>query len=51
MHLQERENAGQSEWERFASTEYIRLAMEEEGEEEQPEPSNDVWDTATEAPF
>lgn len=29
---QEREEAALSEWDRFARTEYVRLAMEEEGE-------------------
>lgn len=33
MHgVQEREDAALSEWDRFARTEYVRLAMEEEGE-------------------
>lgn len=30
--VQEREETGLTEWDRFAKTEYMRLAMEEEGE-------------------
>ena len=30
--MQEREDAALTEWDRFARTEYVRLAMEEEGE-------------------
>ena len=30
--VQEREDAALSDWDRFARTEYVRLALEEEGE-------------------
>jgi len=33
-HLQEREDAGLSDWDRFARAEYVRLALEEEGDAE-----------------
>ena len=50
--IQEREDANLSEWDRFARTEYIRLAMEEEGEEAEPESSNDLWESSvTESAF
>ena len=50
--LQEREDANLSDWDRFARTEYIRLAMEEEGEEAEPESSNDLWESSvTEVAF
>ena len=50
--LQEREDASLSDWDRFARTEYIRLAMEEEGEEAEPEGNNDLWESSvTESAF
>lgn len=53
--IQERDDAGLTEWDRFAKTEYIRLAMEEEGEGDdmsiEPQSSNPVWESETEAPF
>ncbi|KAL3140589.1 hypothetical protein ABBQ32_005162 [Trebouxia sp. C0010 RCD-2024] len=49
---QEREDANLSDWDRFARTEYIRLAMEEEGEEAEPESSTDLWESSvTESAF
>lgn len=42
--LQEREDAGLTEWDRFGRTEYVRLAMEEEGDEvTDVEGGPDVW--------
>ena len=50
--VQEREDANLSDWDRFARTEYIRLAMEEEGEDGEPESSTDLWESSvTETPF
>ena len=52
--LQEREDAHLTEWDRFARTEYVRLAMEEEGEDIETDTGNnsgDVWETSLEAPF
>ena len=50
--MQEREDASLSDWDRFARTEYIRLAMEEEGEDAEPESSTDLWETSvSETPF
>jgi len=48
---QEKEDPHLTEWDRFARTEYVRLAMEEEGEEIEAEGSGsaDVWES--EAPF
>lgn len=41
---QEREDAGLTEWDRFGRTEYVRLAMEEEGDEvTDAEGGPDVW--------
>ena len=50
---QEREDAALCDWDRFARTEYIRLAMEEEGEDGDAADgnTNDVWDNSLEAPF
>ena len=48
----EREDTSLSDWDRFARTEYIRLAMEEEGEEAEPESNNDLWESSvTESAF
>lgn len=50
--MQEREDASLSDWDRFARTEYIRLAMEEEGEDAEPESSTDLWENSvSETPF
>lgn len=51
--LQEKEDAHLTEWDRFARTEYIRLAMEEEGEDARTDNgrSNGGWETSLEAPF
>jgi serine/threonine-protein phosphatase 2A regulatory subunit B'' len=41
---QEREDAGSTEWDRFGRTEYVRLAMEEEGDEvTDADGGPDVW--------
>jgi hypothetical protein len=43
-HVQEREDTGMSEWDRFGRTEYVRLAMEEEGDEiTDADGGPDVW--------
>lgn len=47
---QERENPSLTEWDRFAHREYIRLAMEEDGDNAS-NGSADVWDESFEAPF
>ncbi|GJM84803.1 hypothetical protein PR202_ga00509 [Eleusine coracana subsp. coracana] len=47
---QERENPNLTEWDRFAHREYIRLSMEEDGEDAS-NGSGDVWDESLEAPF
>ncbi|KAJ3690114.1 hypothetical protein LUZ61_019278 [Rhynchospora tenuis] len=48
---QERENPTMTEWDRFAHREYIRLSMEEDGEDAS-NGSGDVWDDSSlEAPF
>ncbi|KAJ3682350.1 hypothetical protein LUZ60_014923 [Juncus effusus] len=48
---QERENPTMTEWDRFAHREYIRLSMEEDGEDAS-NGSGDVWDESSlEAPF
>ena len=51
--LQEKEDAHLSEWDRFARTEYVRLAMEEEGEEERNDGARGAggWESSLEAPF
>ena len=49
--LQEREDPTLTDWDRFARTEYVRLAMEEEGEGDDGIDQGDgvdVWDGATE---
>ncbi|XP_010905824.1 serine/threonine protein phosphatase 2A regulatory subunit B''beta [Elaeis guineensis] len=47
---QEREDPTLTEWDRFAHREYIRLSMEEDGEDVS-NGSGDVWDESLEAPF
>jgi serine/threonine-protein phosphatase 2A regulatory subunit B'' len=47
---QEREDPSLTEWDRFAHTEYIRLSMEEDGEDASNS-SAEVWDESFEAPF
>ena len=48
--LQEREDPMSTEWDRFARGEYIRLSMEDEGEDAS-NGSAEVWDESLEAPF
>ena len=43
--LQEREESGLSEWDRFARTEYVRLAVEEDGDDS----PHGSWTQAVEA--
>ncbi|XP_050215827.2 probable serine/threonine protein phosphatase 2A regulatory subunit B''delta [Mercurialis annua] len=47
---QERENPTWTEWDRFAHREYIRLSMEDDGEDVS-NGSPDIWDESFEAPF
>lgn len=47
---QEREDPTLTEWDRFARGEYIRLSMEDEGEDAS-NGSAEVWDESLEAPF
>lgn len=47
---QEREEPSLTEWDRFAHMEYIRLSMEEDGEDAS-NGSAEVWDEPYEAPF
>ncbi|KAK2402049.1 putative serine/threonine protein phosphatase 2A regulatory subunit B''delta [Trifolium repens] len=47
---QEREEPNMTEWDRFAHREYIRLSMEEDGED-MSNASGDVWEESLEAPF
>eukprot|EP00897_Mesotaenium_endlicherianum_P010275 jgi/Mesen1/9276/ME000060S08713 len=47
---QEREDPTLTEWDRFARAEYIRLSMEDEGEDAS-NGSGEVWDESLEAPF
>ncbi|RZB91174.1 putative serine/threonine protein phosphatase 2A regulatory subunit B''gamma [Glycine soja] len=47
---QEREDSHLTEWDRFAHREYIRLSMEEDGED-MPNASGDAWEESLEAPF
>ncbi|XP_060970707.1 serine/threonine protein phosphatase 2A regulatory subunit B''alpha isoform X2 [Cannabis sativa] len=47
---QEREDPSLTEWDRFAHREYIRLSMEEDGEDAS-NGSIEVWDESLEAPF
>ena len=49
--LQEREDAHLTEWDRFARTEYVRLAMEEEGEDTETGGPDGVWESSLAAPF
>ena len=51
--VQEKEDAHLTEWDRFARTEYIRLAMEEEGEDARTENGRNSggWESSLEAPF
>ena len=46
----EREDPTLTEWDRFAHKEYIRLSMEEDGEDVS-NGSAEVWDESLEAPF
>ena len=48
---QEREDPTLTEWDRFARTEYVRLAMEEEGEDIEQDSGVDVWEGAAETSF
>ncbi|CAI7837637.1 unnamed protein product, partial [Closterium sp. NIES-53] len=47
---QEREDPTLTEWDRFARAEYIRLSMEDEGDDAS-NGSAEVWDESLEAPF
>ncbi|XP_058770756.1 serine/threonine protein phosphatase 2A regulatory subunit B''beta-like [Vicia villosa] len=47
---QEREDPNMTEWDRFAHREYVRLSMEEDGED-MSNASGDVWEESLEAPF
>lgn len=47
---QEREDPTLTDWDRFAHREYIRLSMEEDGEDAS-NGSIEVWDESFEAPF
>ncbi|PKU73946.1 serine/threonine protein phosphatase 2A regulatory subunit B''beta isoform X1 [Dendrobium catenatum] len=47
---QERENPTLTQWDHFAHKEYIRLSMEEDGEDAS-NGSGDVWEESVEAPF
>ncbi|XP_048235109.1 probable serine/threonine protein phosphatase 2A regulatory subunit B''gamma isoform X2 [Ricinus communis] len=47
---QERENPALTEWDRFAHREYIRLSMEDDGDDAS-NGSPDIWDESYEAPF
>ena len=40
---QEREDASLTDWDRFARVEYVRLAMEEEGEYRSSDNQNELW--------
>jgi serine/threonine-protein phosphatase 2A regulatory subunit B'' len=50
MYAQMREEPSLTDWDRFARREYIRLAMEEDGEDAS-NASGDVWDESLESPF
>lgn len=50
MHVQMREEPSLTDWDRFARREYVRLAMEEDGEDAS-NASGDVWDESLESPF
>ena len=41
--VQEREDPTLTDWDRFARAEYVRLAMEEEGEFRASDNSNEIW--------
>ena len=45
--MQEREDASLLDWGRFVHTEYIRLALEEEGEDAEPESSTYLWENSS----
>lgn len=47
---QEHEDPSLTDWDRFAHREYIRLSMEEDGEDAS-NGSIEVWDEPLEAPF
>ncbi|AQK60177.1 Serine/threonine protein phosphatase 2A regulatory subunit B''alpha [Zea mays] len=47
---QMREEPSLTDWDRFARREYVRLAMEEDGEDAS-NASGDVWDESLESPF
>ena len=50
--MQEREDASLLDWGRFVLSEYIRLALEEEGEDAEPESSTYLWEnSSSETPF
>ena len=42
-HVQEREDPTLTDWDRFARAEYVRLAMEEEGEFRASDNQNEIW--------
>lgn len=44
---QEREEPQLSDWDRFARTEYVRLAMEEEGEDNAMDTGSDMWNDSS----
>ena len=46
--LQEREDPTLTDWDRFARAEYVRLAMEEETEDMDPEAA-EVWEPSIES--
>ena len=50
LRSQEREDPTLTEWDRFARTQYVRLAMEEEGEDIEQDQS-EVWSSGAEAAF
>lgn len=41
--MQEREDPSLTDWDRFARAEYVRLAMEEEGEFRASDNQNEIW--------
>ena len=50
--VQEKEDAHLTEWDRFARGEYVRLAMEEEGEDDRMDSrGTGGWESSLEAPF
>jgi hypothetical protein len=50
IEVQMREEPSLTDWDRFARREYVRLAMEEDGEDAS-NASGDVWDESLESPF